>query len=351
MLGIFGDLHFGVKGGDKFFLAFQVAWMKRKLDTMAAAGIKKLYQVGDSFDNQKSTQSTVQAAMIEVIEYAKVLGIEMIFTVGNHNTFYRDTNAVHNLKVYEQYSNVTIVEEYLEDGNCLLLGWINPSNHDKIMEVVENTKCEYCFMHADFDGFEMYKGIVAKGGMSIVPFRKFKKVFTGHYHTISEDGNVLYVGSPYALTWMDYVDGDNRGWWQFDETTGEYSLLKNLPQDTLFATHEYVPTKDYADFDLVELSNKVVKFFVKEVTDEKKYDQFIKVVNSTPFIDRRVIDEREMKKIEHSTIDIKEMNITPLVVIQNYVEAEAIVNGLDPLLLKQMATDLYLEAASGDVSK
>lgn len=350
-IAMIGDLHFGIKNGDKYFLDFQVKYMKRKLDMLAGMGIKQLFQAGDALDNRKRTETNVINAVQEVCAYAAELGIEIVFIVGNHNTFYTDTNAVHNLNIVTHMSNVKIVEEYSHgvskfDGSpvILLLGWIHKNNHDTLMEAVEQSTAPYCLMHAEFDGFEMYKGIEAKGGMSIVPFRKFKRVLSGHYHTVSSNGNVEYLGSPYALTWMDWVDGVNRGLFILDVTTDEFNFIRNEEHETLFLTHEYDGSIVYDEFFFEKFKNKVVKFFVKEVADPKHYDKFVKLVNSVPYIDRRIIDERELAAIEHAAIDIRSMNLTPAKVIDDYVREEAAVNNLNPDEVSKEALSLYHSA-------
>lgn len=343
-----GDLHFGVKGGDKNFLEFQVNYLKKKLDLMASWGIKTLYQLGDSFDNRKQTQSTVQQGMIDVIEHADKLGIHIVFLVGNHNTFYTDRNDIHNLKTFEKYPNVTIVTEFAEIDDFLVLGWINRTNSEQIEAAVAASTKKYCLMHAEFTGFDMYNGIKAKGGSSVVPYRKFDKVLTGHYHTVSTDGNVTYVGSPYALTWMDFVDGDNRGFWVLDDVSGEFSLIKNEKFETLFFEHDYNPEHDYSSADFANYTGKILKFHVKEVEDQAHYDKFVALLNSVLYIDRRIIDHRILSKVDHNTIDVTDMHITPLLVIQDYVKAEALENGLDIENAVSLATELYTNASSGE---
>ena len=351
LIAMIGDLHFGIKNGDKHFLQFQVEYMKTKLRLMKDKGIVQLFQAGDALDNRKRTETNVINAVQEVCAYAAELGIEIIFIVGNHNTFYTDTNSVHNLNIVMHMSNVKVVEEACECVSSrddspvmLLLGWIHKNNLESQMKAVEQSNAPYCMMHAEFDGFEMYKGIEAKGGMSITPFRKFKKVYSGHYHTVSENGNIYYIGSPYALTWMDWVDGTNRGFFTLDLATGAEDFIKNEESETLFVTDEYNPQTDYDEFYFEKYKNKIVKFFVKTVEDQKHYDKFVKLVNSVQYIDRRIVDERELAKVQHAAIDIRTMNLTPAKVIDSYVRDEATANNLNPDLVAAEALSLYHSA-------
>lgn len=344
---LFGDLHLGVRNGDANFLKFQLTYLKKKIDEVKGLGITHIDQLGDSIDNRRRSESTVNDALLEICEYAYQQGITIDFLIGNHNTFYTDTNRVHNLNIIKNFhrGNVRIIEESFEEGNVLTLGWIHKNNLEAQMAAVENTSAKFCFMHAQFDGFDMYSGIKAKGGMSIVPFRKFQKVYTGHYHTVSEDGNVKYIGSPYALTWMDFVDGTNRGWFELDDETGAEIFHRNLPGETLFHTHVYNPDEAYDEFSFLQYKDCLVKFFVREVKSELHYKKFVELVNAQSYIDRRIIDERELLQVEQEAIDISEMNLTPLKVIEGYVRDEATLNGLNPDNCANLALTLYQEAS------
>ena len=52
-----------------------------------------------------------------------------------------------------------------------------------------------------------------------ITFSKFKKVFSGHYHTRSNDGKIFYMGNPYEMFWTDYED--KRGFVVFEDQPGE----------------------------------------------------------------------------------------------------------------------------------
>jgi hypothetical protein len=47
---------------------------------------------------------------------------------------------------------------------------------------------------------------MSQHGYSRDAFKKFKHVYTGHYHTASTKDNITYLGTPYELTWSDYND-------------------------------------------------------------------------------------------------------------------------------------------------
>ena len=325
---IFGDLHLDTRNGDIRFINFIVQYMKEKLREARAQGCTRFTQVGDSLDNRKRTSSAAVSALVEIIDYAvdELKFEEVVFLVGNHNTYYTDTNSTHNLIAFKGRDRVSIVENYQAIGDTLYLGWICPDNIDAISLRVSEAKEKYCFGHFAFTGFDMYKGIPAKGGFSPVPFRKFERTISGHYHTISEDGSVIYTGSPYHLNWSDYQDGLNRGWFLLDHDTDEFKLFQNTADDSLFAELFYDESKTYQESDIAPFANRIVKVHAKEVTDDKKYQKFVKLLKGFAFIDIRIIDYRETKVIE-SAIDLESIDADPNSVIETYMEELAVANG------------------------
>ena len=56
---------------------------------------------------------------------------------------------------------------------------------------------------------ELIKTCVMDHGMESKLYQKFTKVFSGHYHTRSNDGRIFYIGNPYEMFWNDV--NDDRG--------------------------------------------------------------------------------------------------------------------------------------------
>ena len=85
-------------------------------------------------------------------------------------------------------------------------------------------------------------------------YSKFTKVFSGHYHTRSDDGRVFYVGNPYEMFWTDVCD--RRGFTILDTETLEHFHIDNPYQ--LFHNIYYEDT-DYQLFDATVYKEKIVK--------------------------------------------------------------------------------------------
>ena len=54
---------------------------------------------------------------------------------------------------------------------------------------------------------------------------KYHTVYSGHFHTKSNNGHVYYLGNTYEITWSDY--NDQRGFHIFDTETLECDFVPN----------------------------------------------------------------------------------------------------------------------------
>ncbi|BCU99219.1 MAG: hypothetical protein CM15mV26_0460 [uncultured marine virus] len=55
--------------------------------------------------------------------------------------------------------------------------------------------------HLETNGFRAHRGPLWKMGCLDI-FDKFDRVFSGHYHTRSDNGKIFYLGNPYECSGM-----------------------------------------------------------------------------------------------------------------------------------------------------
>ena len=80
--------------------------------------------------------------------------------------------------------------------------------------------------HLELQGFYVNKHLVMDDhGMDSNIFSKFEKVFSGHYHTRSDNGKIFYLGNPYEMYWTDV--NDIRGFHIFDTETLIHTPVNN----------------------------------------------------------------------------------------------------------------------------
>jgi len=312
-IAIIGDLHFGVRNGNESFFEFQADYIDHFIDKCVALGVEHIVNPGDFFDVRKSTNTRVVDYVLG--RFKKKLestDITWYATPGNHDIFLRSSNALTACRLFDSNENVVLYEQptdvMIGGKTFLMMPWLDEQIGPDLEKHIASSRADYCFGHFEFAGFPMYAGSVAPHGLSIEPFKKFKRVWSGHYHTISERQNIQYLGSPYHLTWGDVPDGTNRGFFIFDTDTEQQEFVANEDWMSMFSVFEYDPNAEENVVSLSkQLAGKIVKVIVREKPNEKHYKNFVKALNQVDLIEHRIIDETV---VQTQSVSIKEEDLT-----------------------------------------
>jgi hypothetical protein len=260
--------------------------------------------------------------------------------VGNHDIFFRNSTIINAPELLlNDYQNIKIYsspKEFCIDGlGTLMLPWICTDNREKTDHLLKNTQAKVIFSHLELSGFVAYPGHIMKEGMDASIFKKFDRVYSGHYHTKSDDGKIYYLGNPYQMFWND-VD-DTRGFHIFDTDTYELEYFKN-PYNMF--ERVYYEDNDYKKFDTSYLEEKIVKVVVRQKSNQLKFDKFIdKILKANP-LDLKVV---EIIDVNDGDVDCEEISAEDtLSILDKYVE-EAEFN-LDKMIVKKLLRDVYKEA-------
>jgi hypothetical protein len=166
-------------------------------------------------------------------------------------------------------------------------------------------------------------------------------VFSGHYHTRSEKGNVRYLGNPYELYWSD-VD-DARGFHIFDTETLEVTPVNNpfkmfhniYYEDT---PHQLINTKEYKD--------KIVKVVVRKKSDPLQFEKFLDKLYKSNVHELKVVENFDFGGI-YDTEDLESDESEDTISILNRYIDEAEVS-LDKSIIKNILKEIYIEACEVD---
>jgi DNA repair exonuclease SbcCD nuclease subunit len=268
------------------------------------------------------------------------LGIKVYSIVGNHDTYYKNTNQINSIDVLlDSYNNIVKISEPKEvtiDGlKILLLPWICSENQEYVFNLLETTNARVVFGHLELSGFSVFPGQLQPHGMDKKIFDKFDKVFSGHYHTKSDDGKIFYIGNPYQMFWNDY--NDSRGFSIFDTKTTELEFIKN--PYTIFEKIYYEDT-DINIIDKNSLKDKIIKLIVRKKTNQKKFDLFLDELAKIPLIELKV---SELLDIDDSNYQVSELDVEDtMVILTSYIEESEF--NLNKDLAKKIIKDIYLEA-------
>ena len=141
-------------------------------------------------------------------------------------------------------------------------------------------------------------------------FKKFKRVFSGHYHMKSKKDNVTYLGNPYQLYWNDY--GCKRGFHVFDTDTLKTTFYRN-PFDVF---HKLYYNGSINLPDEKELEGAYVKLIVENKGDYARFDYSVKTLQDMPLGDLKIIEDISVE-IENGMVVETEDTVT---LLENYID-------------------------------
>ena len=245
----------------------------------------------------------------------------------------------------KEYKNVIcynkVTEVTLGNLKTLFIPWINQENEKETYETIEKTVCPCAMGHLELRGFNANRYVVMEHGAESDAYQKFTNVFSGHYHTRSQKGNIRYLGNPYELYWSD-VD-DARGFHIFDTETLEVTPVNNpfkmfyniYYEDT---PHQLINTKEYKD--------KIVKVVVRKKSDPLQFEKFLDKLYKSNVHELKIVENFDFNGFydkEEFESDESEDTIS---ILNRYID-EADVS-LDKSIIKNILKEIYIEACEVD---
>lgn len=342
------DQHFGCRGDslvfDSFFREFYESTF---FPTLKERGITKVVDLGDTFDRRKFINFKIlDSCKAYYFDKLAENGLEEWCIVGNHCTFYRNTNKINSPDlVLAGYPNIHVVsgpQEIEFDGTPILfVPWICDDNYNATMALLKSSRAQILFGHLEINGFEMYRGQPnVHGGMDPNVFNRFDIVYSGHFHHRSTKGNITYLGNPYEITWADY--DDQRGFHIFDTETRELEFIPN-PHRMFFKIIYNDQNKliNWSNIDTSIYAGKFVKVVVERKTDIAKFDKFIDRLYNVSPTELKIIEN--ISEYDDTLVDQDKVDVEDTVtMLDHYVDA--LETDLDKTRIKGYLRGLYNEA-------
>ena len=188
--------------------------------------------------------------------------------------------------------------------------------------------------HLELNGFRATRGHLMETGMDIDVFNKFEKVFSGHFHTRSNNGKIYYLGNPYEMFWNDV--NDPRGFHIFDTETLTHTPINNPYK--LFYNIYYEDT-NYKLFDAREYEDKIVKVIVRHKSSVKDFEKFIDKLYQVGVQDLKIVENFDIQ--ENADFDVDEDENT-LSILSRYIDESEF--EYDKNIIKDIFQNLYKQA-------
>lgn len=352
------DTHFGWKNDS---LPFQNYFKKFYDDVffpeLESREITTVIHLGDLFERRKFVNFHIlYRTRTEFLE--RLDGYKVHVMVGNHDTYFRDSNNVNALQelVNRRYSNIRIYEEPEEvvigGLRMLFVPWLNSTNMGPGLEMIAKSKAAVLMGHLEIAGMKMDKVQVSEHGLDRNLFGKFKQVFSGHFHHASQDGPIRYLGAPYEYTFIDL--DDPKGFYIYDTETLELEFVQNPYQ--MFKRLVYDDREDaqsLLQIDFEELRGKIIRGVVTHKVNPVIYEQWVDKINAIDPLEFSIKDQLTLDVSEEAeeqfadpeqAKDGKVVMSDTITVLDTYIDSMGM--EIDKTRMKDIMRELYVEATA-----
>lgn len=280
-----GDTHFARRNEDptikKYIKDGQHAFFDFLADELKRRNIKTIIQSGDVFDTRNSLNVEALVQTRRLFK-DKLKDFDKHVILGNHDLYYEDSYEISSLELFEDIPNLTIYRKdmttiKLLGKDWLMVPWlIKSAEHifiehlKKMAEKPEEKNKTVLYGHWDTIGTIMEGNNVSLGGLDSNLFTNASTLtISGHFHGHSElkkaDSTLLYLGSPYPLTFIN--SDQSHGIWLIDENNN-YEFIENT------ISPNFKTIMDTNDLDnLPDLRNSFVRFYIDR---NKSPEEFLK---------------------------------------------------------------------------
>ena len=164
-IAIITDTHFGARNenlnfNDYFYKFYENVFFP----TLKERGITTCIHMGDVVDRRKYISYRIANDFrSRFVERFKELGIDLHIIIGNHDTYYKNTNEINSMDelVGEDilttiYSTPQIVE--FDGTPILFMPWINTNNYNDSINFLKTANTDLLMGHLEISGFQMHRG-------------------------------------------------------------------------------------------------------------------------------------------------------------------------------------------------
>ena len=340
-IGIFTDSHWTARKSSRHLHDyFELFYKNIFFPTLEEQGVEIVVHMGDAFDNRKSIDFWgLDWTRRVVLEPLRKYEVHMI--VGNHDIFLRNSTEINapelllkdypNIKTYSSPTNTKV-----GGIDMTFIPWICSENYDETLKVIQKSKAKIAMGHLELKGFRVNKHLVMEEhGLEANLFSNFTKVFSGHYHTRSDNGTVFYLGNPYEMYWTDV--NDTRGFHIFDTETLEHTPINN-PYKLFY--NIYYDDTPHQTFDAREYEKKIVKVIVRKKSNIKSFEKFIDKLYSCGIQELKIIENFEIQESEEFNIDEDENTIS---ILNRYIDESEF--NYNKTIIKGILQDIYKQAS------
>lgn len=337
---IFTDVHIGRK---QFSYERAISTLEYMKSQIKDSNINTVFILGDFFDNRKFIDWRIFNSVNSFFESIKDKNIIMV--VGNHDIYFKnriDENSISYLG--KMFENIKIIERTemvdFNQKDLLFVPWLIDSEDSNNPNKEQIKQAHMILGHFEFINFELLPGIVSSHGFSTENYKN-KKVLSGHYHIMSEQNSIKYLGVCEQMSWSDF--NSKKGYHvlnedltvDFIENTESEKFVKvwfdSSKKKPILVEGSEINSKLYFEnsTDLLSsniIQNNNVRVYLSDIKDKTSYNNFIIAL--------------DMNHIEYTVIDVTpEMN-------NNFSDVEPVSDDVD---IKEIFSSLISNTDNGNI--
>jgi DNA repair exonuclease SbcCD nuclease subunit len=329
---LLADPHSGIKKANDHWLDLFLVLYSQICEEAKKRSIKHFICVGDQFHNRSSISVKTLSKNVKVRRLLQYTFDESYFIVGNHDMFYKDQHMPSALEIFSDHKGITIVDKPTTlDKNIVLVPYLFENS------IFKTPNIDFMIGHFDINGIRLNKSGVESKGFTLnqSDFKKYKRVFSGHFHTKGDYGNIHYLGSPYH---MEFGDDGARGYYIFDTETNELEFIEfsDAPK-FVTVTHDQLTGRE-------DVNGNIVKLVFTEDIGTNESQKIINQMNEwepLQLIPKFDFDKKftNTKQIEGEEVVIKDNKE----LLKGYIEESGIPENLNKTVLLDIIDTFYKE--------
>ncbi len=341
-IAIISDTHFGHKNDSLFFLEESLKFFEEQFfPYLHQNNIKDVIHMGDLMDRRKYVNfNTLHQVKDRFIRFFADNNINLHITLGNHDTFYKNTNFINSInELFGDSKNIILYDKPTElQFDTLKIGivpWITNDNENDCLDFLQTTSASILVGHFEINGFEVVTNIRHSSGSDSEMFSKFDKVLSGHFHLRQSKQNIHYLGTQYELSFGDV--NSKKGFSILDTDTRELEFIENTRK--IFNIIKYDDVNGFEKPDANKIKNTHVKVIVLNKKKPKIFDMLMDALATCELQELTVVEDFENNDNEESEVDITQDTIS---IIASEIDMNE--NIIHKDRIKMIIKELYMES-------
>jgi hypothetical protein len=164
--------------------------------------------MGDWFENRNSVNVMTMNFAQEALKKLNALGVPVYVIIGNHDLYHRENRKIFSTKIFDEFSNVVLVNEPLVVDEILICPFLFKNEYPSLAKY---NHLKYWLGHFEFRNFVVTGSDRRMDhGPDHKAFDGPTYIFSGHFHKRQANDNVIYIGNTFPMDYGDAWD-DARG--------------------------------------------------------------------------------------------------------------------------------------------